>query len=197
MYGESSSSAEARCEKMPAMTISGKRKQVFERVDELVRLEAKTVEVGVDLHVDGARAAGACALRHRPAGRTPWAPQRELDVGGQRVVESFGRNRPEDEHRRRDPAGAQRDGLFERVDAKARRERLDRARDRHQAVPVGVALHDEGCRRAPTRSRSSAGVMAQRAQGNLEAADHGRRHFEPARPLPAYPFEGCTPRRVC
>ena len=150
--------------------------QVFERIDEFVGLDAKPVQIGVHFNVN-CRTLLPLTRRGADASlKLPRTPECELDVGGQGVVECVGRNRAHDENRRRDAGGSQRDGLIDGKHAEPRREGLDHPCDWYQSVAVGVALHDEGRAVRPNEIAQRLRVVSDRAQGNLQAADHEAHH---------------------
>ena len=139
-------------------------KHIFERVDELVRLEAEAIEIGVHLDVHGGDALPFACRRTKASGELARAPEHELDIRRKRVVELPRRNRPEHENRRRYPALTQRHALFDRIDAESRRKRLGRPRHGDQTVAVRVSLDDERRTAGPDEVAEQAGVMPQRAQ---------------------------------
>ena len=112
-------------------------------VAELVRLDAESIQVGIDFDVHRcdctARARRIVEARYE---RTA-VPKRDLQRSIERVVECLGRDWTEHENRHRNSGAAQRQRFVDRVGAQAHCVRLDGFCHRHQSVTVRVALDDE------------------------------------------------------
>ncbi len=131
-----------------------------------MRLEAEPVQVGVHLDVDPRGRLPLTGRRAQMPRELLGAPDRELDIQGERLLDCIGRDRSHHDKRSGYPPTAQCHSLLEGEDAEPGRKGLHGCGGRQQAVSVGVGLYDESRAVRADEVAEQAGVVVQRAQGD-------------------------------